>query len=83
MASHLQESKLTYFGHLRYAVGFSLKLLGASFYVLWHGIYPSAASHWKGRALIIEAFEELPWAIDKSVVTTRVEHHIEDTRGRG
>lgn len=63
--AHLQTSNLSYFGHLRYAAGFSLKLLWASIYVLWHGIYPTMHSHWRGRALIIEAFSDLPWGVDK------------------
>jgi hypothetical protein len=62
---HLQKSSLSYFGHLFYAMRFSLKLLWASIYVLWHGVYPSMHSHWRGRALIIEAFSDLPWDVDK------------------
>lgn len=75
MPSHLQESNLSYFGHLRYAAGFSLKLLRASIYVLWHGVYPSTHSHWKGRALIIEAFSALPWDVDKAKIGIGVEEY--------
>jgi hypothetical protein len=71
---------MTYWKHLWYALQFSLKLAGSAFYVLWHGIYPSTYSHWKGRALIIEAFDELPWEVDKGLVLTRVQHHVDDLR---
>jgi hypothetical protein len=80
MASHLQNSKMTYWKHLRYALQFSLKLAASAVYVLWHGIHPTSASHWKGRALIIEAFDELPWDVDKGVVLTRAQHHVDDAK---
>ncbi len=64
---HLNESNMTYGKHLWYAASFALTLAYAALVVLLHGLWPSVASHWQGRALIIDAYRRLPHADDKDL----------------
>lgn len=61
---HLDETEQSYAQHLKFAWSFAGTLLHAALVVFLHGLYPSSASHWKGRRLIIEAYLKLPYAND-------------------
>jgi hypothetical protein len=67
MFIHLKDSKMSYMTHFFYAASFSVKLLKAAFYVFYHGVHPTEKSHWKGRGLIVQAFNDLPHAPDKVI----------------